>query len=95
MLLLAKAAAIAVLVWFYMTAKKRGEPAFQWAIIGLIGFWIAWGAVELLAAHPLKDIFEKNMTAKIVISQLPAISAIGASYFIRKKLIAESDKKSG
>ncbi len=35
MLLLAKFAGIAVLVWFYLTAKEKGEPAIKWAIIGL------------------------------------------------------------
>lgn len=94
MLLLAKAAAIAVLVWFYMTAKKKGEPAFQWAIIGLVGYWIAWGVVEVLAVHPLRDLFPKNYTANVIISQLSALCAIGAAYLIRKKLLADSEKKS-
>ena len=47
MLFLAKFAGIAVLVWFYLTAKDKGEQPLKWAIIGLIGYWIAWWAVRL------------------------------------------------
>ncbi len=47
MLFLAKFAGIAVLVWFYLTAKDKGEQPFKWAIVGLIGYWIAWWAVKL------------------------------------------------
>jgi len=42
MLFLAKFAGIVVLVWFYLSAKDKGEPPVKWAIIGLIGYWIAW-----------------------------------------------------
>ena len=39
MLFLAKFAGIVVLVWFYLTAKDKGEPPVKWAIkvIGLHG----------------------------------------------------------
>ena len=53
MLFLAKFAGIAVLVWFYLTAKDKGEQPIKWAIIGLIGYWIAWWVVRLTVVAAL------------------------------------------
>ena len=39
-------AGIAVLVWFYLTAKEKGEHRFNWAIVGLIGYWLVWGGLS-------------------------------------------------
>jgi hypothetical protein len=46
MLLLAKLAALGVIIWFYMTADKNGEPAVKWAVIGLVGYIITWFLVD-------------------------------------------------
>ena len=89
MLLLAKFAGIAVIVWFYMTAKNRGGEPMKWAIIGLIGYWIAWWAVNLTAVSALSSLFAKNFTAIFIIAQIPAVCAIGAAFLIRKKLLAD------
>ncbi|MDD5462406.1 MAG: hypothetical protein PHG00_12360 [Methylococcales bacterium] len=91
MLLFAKFAGIAVLVWFYMTAKSRGGEPIKWAIIGLIGYWIAWWAVNLTAVSALTGLFAKNFTAIFIIAQIPAICAIGAAFLIRKKLLADAE----
>ena len=60
MLFLAKFAGIAVLVWFYLTAKDKGEPPIKWAIIGLIGYWIAWWAVKLTVVSALSGLVAKS-----------------------------------
>ncbi len=89
MLILAKAAGIATLVWFYLTAKEKGAPAMQWAIIGVIGFWVAWWAVRLTVLGALAGLFTKNPTLLFIVTQIPALCAIAAAYFIRKKLLAD------
>ena len=89
MLLLAKFAGIVVLVWFYLTAKEKGEQPVKWAVVGLIGYWIAWWAVNLTVVSPLTELFHKNGTAVFLVTQVPALCAIGAAFLIRKKMLAD------
>ena len=35
-----KLLAIITVVWFYQSAKSVGEKAVQWALIGLVGFFL-------------------------------------------------------
>lgn len=88
MLLFAKFAGIAVMVWFYQTAKQNTQSGFQWAIIGLIGFWLAWWAVKLTFLVPLVGLAGKNMTGVFLLTQIPALVGIATAYFIRKKLLS-------
>ncbi|CAA9890419.1 conserved membrane hypothetical protein [Candidatus Methylobacter favarea] len=89
MLLLAKIAGIIVLVWFYMTAKEKGEQPFKWAIIGLIGYWLTWWIVNLSIVSFLRPHLIENFTAVFILAQVPALCAIGAAVLIRKKLLAD------
>jgi len=82
---------IAVLVWFYLTAKDRGEERFKWAIIGLIGYWIAWWAVKLTVVNALSGLVAKSPIMAFIVILIPALCAIAASFLIRKKLIADAD----
>ncbi|MDO9141702.1 MAG: hypothetical protein Q7U38_15385 [Methylobacter sp.] len=93
MLHLARFAAIAVLVWFYISAKEKGESPVNWAITGVIGYWIAWWAVKLTAVSALSNLVAKNPTGAFLVYQIPALCAIGAAFLIRKKLLADADKK--
>ena len=60
MLLLAKAAGIAILVWFYLTAKNHGEAPVKWAVIGVMGYWIAWWAIKLTVVSALSGLVAKS-----------------------------------
>jgi hypothetical protein len=93
MLFLAKFAGIAVLVWFYLTAKDKGEPPFKWAIIGLIGYWIAWWVVRLTVVTALSGLVAKSAMMTFIVIQIPALCAIVAAVFIRKKLLADAAEK--
>jgi hypothetical protein len=93
MLFLAKFAGIAVLVWFYLTAKDKGEPPFKWAIIGLIGYWIAWWVVRLTVVTALSGLVAKSAMMTFIVIQIPALCAIAAAVFIRKKLLADAAEK--
>jgi hypothetical protein len=93
MLFLAKFAGIAVLVWFYLTAKNKGEPPFKWAIIGLIGYWIAWWVVRLTVVTALSGVVAKSAMMTFIVIQIPALCAIAAAVFIRKKLLADAAEK--
>lgn len=95
MLLLAKFAGIAVLVWFYLTAKEKGEPPVKWAIIGVIGYWISWGAAHLIFSSVMKSLFIKSFTVVFIVAQVPALCAIGAAFLIRKKLLADAATAAG
>ena len=48
MLLLTKLVALAIVIWFYMTAEKNGQPAVKWAVIGLVGYVITWFLVDFV-----------------------------------------------
>ena len=84
---------IAVLVWFYLTAKDRGEERFKWAIIGLIGYWIAWWAVKLTVVNALSGLVAKSPIMAFIVILIPALCAIAAAFFIRKKLLADVANK--
>ena len=84
---------IAVLVWFYLTAKDKGEQPFKWAIIGLIGYWIAWWAVRLTVVAALSGLVAKSPMMAFIVFQIPALCAIAAAFLIRKKLIADAAEK--
>ncbi|MGZ5051242.1 MAG: hypothetical protein ACXWF8_10520 [Methylobacter sp.] len=91
MLHLAKFAAIAVTILFYMSAKEKGQPPVNWAVVGLIGYCIAWFAVKLAIVSPLLGMFAKNPTGTFLLYQVPALCGIGAAFLIRKKLLADAD----
>jgi hypothetical protein len=93
MLFLAKFAGIAVLVWFYLTAKEKGEQPIKWAIIGLIGYWLAWWAVRLTVVAALSGVVAKSPMMAFIVFQIPALCAIAAAFFIRKKLLADAPEK--
>jgi len=94
MLYLAKFAGVAILIWFYLTAKEKKQPTLQWAIIGFIGFWLTWWLVKLSVLHPLGDMFAKNPTSLFLVTQIPALAGIIVCFFIRKKLLANAAKES-
>ena len=93
MLFLAKALAIAVLVWFYTTAREKGEPPINWAITGLIGYVIVRIAVRYTVVQALWSMVSKNPTAAVVVMQIPALCAIAGAFLIRKKLISNASEK--
>lgn len=87
-MLLAKLAGFFFLWWFYSTAKKQGVPAIQWAIIGLIGYWLAWWITTLAIANPLLDLFAHGSVGVLLgIRQIPAILAVIITIFIRQKFL--------
>ncbi|WP_031434304.1 hypothetical protein [Methylomarinum vadi] len=88
MLLLAKAAGILVLVWFYLSGKKVGEPAVKWAIIGLVGYWISWWLANKLILASLTGMFAKSSVTVFLVTQIPVVIAVTAVFFIRKKLLS-------
>ena len=90
MLLLAKAAGILVLVWFYLSGKKLGEPPVKWAIIGLVGYWISWWLANKLILSSLTGMFTKSSAAVFLVTQIPVVVALAAVLFIRKKLVSDA-----
>lgn len=91
MLILAKLFAILVLVWFYQTAKDKGEPAINWAVTGFIGYAIVWAMLRFTVVSAFWKAVEKNITMGFLLVQIPAICGIIAAYFIRQKLIANAE----
>ena len=85
-MLLAKFAAVAVLVWFYQTAKDNDESPAKWAIIGLIGFGITWEMAHLIA----DAILSKSPSSAFMSSNLPAFVGVAAAWLIRRKLLSDT-----
>jgi hypothetical protein len=90
MLLIGRLAGVAVLVWFYITAKNKGEPPLKWALLGFIGYWLAWGLVYLTLVKSLVGMIQGNFMMAFFVYQLPVVIAVGVCFFIRKKLIADA-----
>ncbi len=93
MLLLAKFAGILVLVWFYTSAKKANAPAINWAVIGLVGYWLTWWLANKLLVASLAGMFSKNPTMIFMVTQIPVFVGLAAIFFIRKKLLASVDSQ--
>lgn len=47
--------AVAIAYWFYRTAEARGLPNFQWAVAGLISFYVPNFIWSLLVAKPMMN----------------------------------------
>ncbi|MDT8406946.1 MAG: hypothetical protein RQ715_06825 [Methylococcales bacterium] len=87
-MLLAKIAGIVTLVWFYQSAQKRGLPPIQWALIGLIGFWVSWWIVTLGVANPLLEAMEKSSAwLLLLIRQLPALAGVATAVLVQKRFL--------
>lgn len=39
-MMLAKIAAILMIIWFFQTAKEHQQNPYKWVVIGLIGYWL-------------------------------------------------------
>lgn len=91
MLILMKVFAVLITVWFYQTAKQKGEPAINWAVTGLIGYLLVWAMLRFTLVSALWKAVEKNVTMGFLLVQIPAICGIIAAYFIRQKLIANAE----
>jgi hypothetical protein len=90
MLILMKALAVVVLIWFFSSAKEKGASPMNWAITGLVGYLIVWALVRYTLVAALWKAVEKNATMGFMLVQIPALCAIAAAYFIHKKLIANA-----
>lgn len=84
--------AIAVLAWFYLTAKKCGEEPIKWVVIGMIGYWVACWGIKLTLVNALLGSIAKAGISKLVVTQVPALAGVGAAFLIRKKLLADAGK---
>jgi hypothetical protein len=78
---------VGVLVWFYLSAKEKGEHRFNWAIVGLIGYWLAWGGAKLLLT--IAGLVAKGTIMAVIVNQIPVICAIGAAFIVRRKLLSD------
>ena len=56
--------AVTIVLWFYRTAERRGLPNFQWALAGLIAFYVPNFIWSLAVAKPmLNTLHAQNATA--------------------------------
>ncbi len=94
MLHLAKFGAVAVLVWFYLSAQKQNQPPITWAIIGFIGYCITWGLVYLIFGEVLPKALTRSAGMGFLVMQIPALTAMVAAYLIRQKLVHDAENSS-
>lgn len=93
-MMLAKIAAILMIVWFFQTAKQHGGKPVQWVLIGLIGYWVVWWIVTLAVANPLLNSMPKgSVMMLLLIRHVPAFAAVAAAMLVRKKLLADLQKE--
>lgn len=92
MLFLAKVAAVAVLVWFYLAAQQHKEPPIKWAIIGFIGYVLTWFLVYKTFIGVLPPSLTRTAVMGFLVMQIPAFCGVFAAYLIRQKLISDAVK---
>ncbi len=90
MLLITKLIALGVVIWFYMSADKAGQSPVKWAVIGLIGYVIAWFLFDKIITDPLSAKISKKGIGIYLAYQIPAMGGLVAAYFIRKKLLRDA-----
>jgi hypothetical protein len=91
MLFLANIAGVAMLVWFYLTAQEHKKSGVEWAIIGLIGYWLVWWLVNTLLNGMLPTAMARTSTMLFfMVKQIPALCGMSVAYLIRQKLISGS-----
>lgn len=77
---------------FYYTAETAGKKGYQWALIGLTGYFFLGLAFRLftekyiLSINSLQDQLDKSRPEEIL-SALAAIVLIGIAYFVQAKLL--------
>lgn len=92
--MLAKLLGIAVLVWFYKTAKQVGENAIQWSIFGVISFFLSATITYYAISQPLLDLVAAKSAMALAISQLPIVFGLGAAYLFRKIFLLKQNSQS-
>lgn len=92
MLILAKLAGILVMVWFYLAGKKQGQNGVKWAIIGLIGYWLAWWLGNQIILGALVGMFSKSKIIIFFVTQIPVICGLFVAFLARNKLISDAEK---
>jgi len=90
MLFLAKILAVAVLVWFYLAAQEHKQPPIKWAVIGLIGYVLAWALGYAFIHFMLPAAITRTATMGFLVMQIPAVCGAFAAYLIRGKLISDA-----
>ncbi len=83
--MLAKIVAIAISVWFYKSAQKIGENPIQWAVLGVIGFFLSATLAHYAISEPLLGTLPPQGTLTSLIRQSPLLIGIASVYFIYKK----------
>jgi len=90
MLLLAKLAGILILIWFYTTGKKMGEPPTKWAIIGLVGYLLGWWLGDIIILTAVSGLFSKSTTMIFIVTQLPVVCGVIVAFLVRLKLVKDA-----
>lgn len=91
MLLLANVAGVAMLVWFYLAAQEHKKSGVEWAIIGLVGYWLVWWLVNMLLSGMIPAAMARTATMLFfIVKQIPALCGIFVAYLIRQKLISDA-----
>jgi len=93
MLFLSVVFGFAVLVWFYQTATKVGEPAIKWAIIGFVGYWLVWWLVKLSVLGVLTKLMAKSPFVTFLVVQIRSVVGAGVAFLVRKKLLSDNAEK--
>lgn len=91
MLILMKVFAVLIVIWFYQTARRKGEPAINWAVTGLIGYLLVWAMLRFTLVSALWKAVEKNVTMGFLLVQIPAVCGVIVAYFVLQKLIANAE----
>ncbi len=83
--MLAKLIAIAVVVWFYKSAKEVGENPFLWAFFGAVGFFLSATLAHYVISEPLLTTLPPKTTLASIIRQFPLFMGIASVYWIKRK----------
>lgn len=93
-MMLAKIAAILMIVWFFKSAEAQQQNPYKWVLIGLVGYWLVWWIFTLGVANPLLNTTKSTSVMLLgAIRHIPAAAAIVTAILVRKKLMADVSKQ--
>lgn len=91
-----KLLAIITVLWFYHSAKYVGEKAIQWAVIGLIGFFLSALIMHFVIAEPiLESMTNPSKMIRFLFANLPGITGFFVAFLIRRKYLLKAADDAG
>ncbi|HLF98773.1 MAG TPA: hypothetical protein VI457_16660 [Methylococcaceae bacterium] len=85
--------AIAIAVWFYRTAETKGANPIQWAIAGVIFYYVPMGLWTWLVMPKMLSPHPTSAGTPWFSLMLPTLVGLGAAFLLRQFVLLKLKPK--